>query len=125
MAARASYAPFDMGESDSELVTGNSTEYSGLRFGLFYLGLFGTIFLGSMMISTIYLGGYYGPFTNYIGFIWLIIKTLILVIISFTIWLSMPRVRIDKFINFGWKYLLPIAFVNLVIVGFLVLGGIA
>ncbi len=125
MAARASYSPFDMGESDSELVTGNTTEYSGLRFGFFYLGLFGTIFLGSMMISTIYLGGYLGPFTNYMGFIWLLIKTLILVIISLTIWLSMPRVRIDKFINFGWKYLLPIAFVNLVIVGFLVLGGIA
>ncbi len=125
MAARASYSPFDMAESDSELVTGNTTEYSGLRFGFFYLGLFGTIFLGSMMISTIYLGGYYGPFTNYIGFIWLLVKTLVLVIISLTIWLAMPRVRIDKFINFGWKYLLPISFVNLVLVGFLVLGGIA
>lgn len=125
MAARASYSPFDMGESDSELVTGNTTEYTGLRFGFFYLGLFGTIFLGSMLISTIYLGGYNGPFTSYFGFIWLMIKTFGIVVISLTIWLSMPRVRIDKFINFGWKYLLPISFVNLIIVGFLVLGGIA
>ena len=125
MAARASYSPFDMGESDSELVTGNTTEYTGLRFGFFYLGLFGTIFLGSMLISTIYLGGYNGPFTSYFGFIWLMIKTFGIVVISLTIWLSMPRVRIDKFINFGWKYLLPISSVNLIIVGFLVLGGIA
>jgi NADH-quinone oxidoreductase subunit H len=125
MAARASYSPFDMGESDSELVTGNTTEYTGLRFGLFYLGLFGTIFLGSMLISTIYLGGYNGPFIDYMGFIWLMIKTLILVVISLTIWLSMPRVRIDKFVNFGWKYLLPISFINLIITGIIVLGGIA
>ncbi len=125
MAARASYSPFDMGESDSELVTGNTTEYTGLRFGLFYLGLFGTIFLGSMLISTIYLGGYYGPYTNYAGFIWLLIKTIVLVVISLTIWLSMPRIRIDKFVNFGWKYLLPISFINLIITGILIFGGIA
>ena len=61
---------------------------TGLRFGLFYLGLFGTIFLGSMLISTIYLGGYYGPYTNYAGFIWLLIKTIVLVVISLTIWLT-------------------------------------
>ncbi|MGP6207108.1 NADH-quinone oxidoreductase subunit NuoH [Cuniculiplasma sp. SKW3] len=125
MAARASYSPFDMGESDSELVTGNTTEYSGLRFGMFYLGLFGTIFLGSMILSTLYLGGYNGPFVNYVGFIWLLIKTLVIVVISLTIWLSMPRVRIDKFVSFGWKYLLPISFINLLITGFLVLGGIS
>ncbi|MGP6219662.1 NADH-quinone oxidoreductase subunit NuoH [Caldiplasma sukawensis] len=124
MIARASYSPFDMGESDSELVTGNTTEYSGMRFGMFYLGLFGTIFLGSMLISTIYLGGYNGPYESYIGFIWLLVKTIIIVVISMTVWLSMPRVRIDKFVNFGWKYLLPISFINLVLAGILVLGGI-
>ncbi len=125
MAARASYSPFDMGESDSELVTGNTTEYSGLRFGMFYLGLFGTIFLGSMILSTMYLGGYNGPFVDDLGFIWLLIKTMVIVVISLTIWLSMPRVRIDKFVSFGWKYLLPISFINLILTGFLVLGGIS
>ncbi|MCL4346036.1 MAG: NADH-quinone oxidoreductase subunit NuoH [Candidatus Thermoplasmatota archaeon] len=125
MAARASYSPFDMGESDSELVTGNTTEYSGLRFGMFYLGLFGTIFLGSMILSTMYLGGYNGPFVDDLGFIWLLIKTMVIVVISLTIWLSMPRVRIDKFVTFGWKYLLPISFINLILTGFLVLGGIS
>ena len=124
MIARASYSPFDMGESDSELVTGDTTEYSGMRFGLFYMGLFGTIFLGSMIVSVLYLGGGSGPYSGSIGFIWLLVKTMILVVISMTVWLSMPRIRIDKFVNFGWKYLLPISFINLVITGIIVLGGI-
>ena len=62
MVARASYSPFDMGESDSELVSGYSTEYSGMRFALFYIGLFGTIFLGSLLIALLYIGGFNGPF---------------------------------------------------------------
>ncbi|MCL4357245.1 MAG: NADH-quinone oxidoreductase subunit NuoH [Candidatus Thermoplasmatota archaeon] len=125
MMARASFSPFDMGESDSELVTGNTTEYSGLRFGMFYLGLFGTIFLGSMIISSIYLGGYNGPFVGDLGFIWLLVKTLVLVIISLTVWLTMPRARIDKLVTFGWRILLPLSFLQLVVAGFLTLGGIA
>ncbi len=124
MIARASYSPFDMGESDSELVTGDTTEYGGLRFGMFYMGLFGTIFLGSMLVSVLYLGGGSGPFESSIGFVWFMVKTIILVIISLTVWLSMPRVRIDKFVNFGWKILLPLSFINLVITGIIILSGI-
>ena len=121
MIARASYSPFDMGESDSELITGFSTEYSGMRFGMFYAGLFGSILLGSFVVSLFYLGGFNGPFSGDLGAVWLGIKALILVIISFTVWLSMPRIRIDKFVNFGWKYLLPLAMINLVISGALTL----
>lgn len=124
MVARASYTPFDMGESDSELVSGYSTEYTGLRFGMFYMGMFGSIFLGSMIVSLLYLGGPSGPFSGYIGFIWLLVKSVILVLIAFTIWLSMPRIRIDKFVNFGWKYLLPASIINLVLAGILTLGGV-
>ncbi len=122
MIARASYTPFDMGESDSELVSGHSTEYTGMRFGIFYIGLFGGIFLGSMLISILYLGGYNGPYSGNLGFIYLNIKTWILVLVSFTVWLSMPRIRIDRFVNFGWKYLLPASIVNLVLAGILTLG---
>ena len=122
MIARASYSPFDMGESDSELVSGHSTEYSGMRFGMFYMGLFGSIFLSSMMVSLLYLGGYNGPFSSDAGFIFLLIKTVILVLISFTVWLSVPRIRIDKFVNMGWKYLLPISIINLIIAGIITLG---
>ncbi|MCL4315044.1 MAG: NADH-quinone oxidoreductase subunit NuoH [Candidatus Thermoplasmatota archaeon] len=119
MIARASYTPFDMGESESELVSGYSTEYTGMRFGLFYLGMFGTILLGSFIVSLFYLGGYNGPYSSDIGLIYLLIKAVIVVVISFTVWLAMPRIRIDKFVNFGWKYLLPISVINLVLAGFL------
>lgn len=122
MVARASYAPFDLGESESELVAGFSTEYTGLRFGMFYMGLFGTIFLGALVLSIFYLGGYHGPFDATIGWLWLMIRAFVLVLIFFTIWLSMPRMRVDKFVNVGWKYLLPISFVNLIISGVLTLG---
>lgn len=122
MVARASYSPFDMSESDSELVSGHSIEYSGMRFGMFYMGMFGSIFLGSMIVSLLYLGGYNGPFSGDAGFVYLLIKAMILVIISFTIWLSVPRIRIDKFVNMGWKYLLPAAVINLVLAGILTLG---
>lgn len=122
MVARASYSPFDMGESDSELVSGHSTEYTGLRFGMFYMGMFGSIFLSSMIVSLLYLGGYNGPYSSYAGFIYLLIKAVILVLLSFTIWLSVPRIRIDKFVNLGWKYLLPASVINLIIAGVLTLG---
>jgi NADH-quinone oxidoreductase subunit H len=122
MVARASYTPFDMGESDSELVSGYSTEYTGMRFAMFYIGMFGTILLGSTLLSTLYLGGYSGPFSSSIGPVWVFIKAIILVLISFTVWLSLPRIRIDKFVNFGWKYLLPVSFINLILVGILTLG---
>ncbi|MCL4438467.1 MAG: NADH-quinone oxidoreductase subunit NuoH [Candidatus Thermoplasmatota archaeon] len=122
MIARASYSPFDMGESDSELVSGHSTEYSGMRFGMFYMGLFGSIFLSSMMVSLLYLGGYNGPFSSDAGFVYLLIKTVVLVLIAFTVWLSVPRIRIDRFVNMGWKYLLPISIINLIIAGIITLG---
>ncbi len=122
MIARASYAPFDLGESESELVAGFSTEYTGMRFGIFYMGLFGTIFLGSLILSTFYLGGYHGPFGGTVGWLWLMVRAFILVLIFFTIWLAMPRMRVDRFVNVGWKYLLPISFVNLIISGALTLG---
>ncbi len=122
MVARSSYSPFDLGESDSELVSGHSTEYTGLRFGMFYMGMFGSIFLSSMIVSLLYLGGYNGPYSSYAGFIYLLIKAVILVLLSFTIWLSIPRIRVDKFVNLGWKYLLPASVINLIIAGVLTLG---
>ncbi|MGC8608376.1 MAG: complex I subunit 1/NuoH family protein, partial [Thermoplasmata archaeon] len=118
MIARSAYSPFDLSESDSEIISGYSTEYTGLRFGLFYMGMFGSIFLGSLAISLLYLGGPNGPFSADVGFIYLLIKGFIVVLISFLIWLTFPRIRIDRFINFGWKVLLPIAMVNLIWVGF-------
>ena len=122
MVARSSFSPFDMAESESELVSGYSTEYAGLRYGLFYAGLFGTIFFASLLTSLLYLGGFNGPLSQDLGFVWLLIKGVILTIIFFTVWLAMPRIRIDRLVNSGWKYLLPIAFINLILAGALTLG---
>ena len=89
---------------------------------MFYMGLFGSIFLSSMILSLLYLGGFNGPFSEGVGFIYLLIKTVILVLVAFTVWLSVPRIRIDKFVNMGWKYLLPISILNLIIAGIITLG---
>ncbi|MEM0133240.1 NADH-quinone oxidoreductase subunit H [Acidiplasma sp.] len=121
MVARASFTPFDLAESDSELITGYTTEYSGMRFGLFYIGLFGMVYLGSFFVSILYLGAYNGPASSDLGFIYLFIKTIILVLIAFLAWVSLPRIRVDKFVNLGWKYLLPISIINLVYAGLFVL----
>ncbi len=121
MIARASYTPYDLAESDSELISGYTTEYSGMRFGFFYIGLFGMVYLGSFFISILYLGGYNGPLTSDLGFIYLFIKTDILVLIAFLVWVSLPRIRIDKFVNLGWKYLLPLSVINLIYAGFFIL----
>ncbi len=125
MIARSAYSPFDLSESDSEIISGYSTEYTGLRFGLFYMGMFGSIFLGSLAISLLYLGGFNGPFTTDAGFIYLLIKGFVMVLVSFLIWLTFPRIRIDRFINFGWKVLLPVAIINLIWVGFFTLEVMA
>ncbi len=121
MVARASYSPFDLSESDSELISGATTEYGGMRFGLFYIGLFGMVYLGSFLVSLLYLGGYNGPVSSQLGFIYLLVKTIILVLIAFLIWVSLPRMRIDRFVQFGWKYLLPLAVINLIYAGVFVL----
>ena len=121
MVARASMSPFDMGESDSELISGYTTEYSGMRFGLFYVGLFGMVYLTSFIIAILYLGGANGPFESYTGFFYLLIKTVILVLIAFVVWVTLPRIRIDRFVNLGWKYLLPLSMANLVYAGLFVL----
>ncbi|HEU12487.1 MAG: NADH-quinone oxidoreductase subunit NuoH [Thermoplasmata archaeon] len=114
MVAKMAVVPFDLPESESELVSGFNVEYSGLRFGIFYLGVFGSIFLASLFISVVYLGGgsdfiFYGS-----GYIWLLIKAFIFMFIFLTLWIALPRIRVDRFMNFGWKILLPLSLINLV-----------
>lgn len=114
MVAKMAVVPFDLPESESELVSGFNVEYSGLRFGIFYLGVFGSIFLGSLFISVVYLGGGSDFILYGTGYVWLLIKSFIFMFIFLTLWISLPRIRVDKFMNFGWKVLLPLSLVNLV-----------
>ncbi len=110
--------PFDTPEAPNEIVAGYMTEYSGVYFVLFYLGEFIHIFLGGAIIATLFLGGPAGPVLP--GFIWFLIK--IWAVFLFTQWArsAIPRVRIDQVLEIGWKGLLVLSFVNLVLTALIV-----
>ncbi|MEL9998721.1 MAG: NADH-quinone oxidoreductase subunit NuoH [Thermoplasmata archaeon] len=114
MVAKMAVVPFDLPESESELVSGFNVEYSGLRFGVFYLGVFGSVFLASLFISVVYLGGGSDFIIFGSGYFWLLIKAFIFMFIFLTLWIALPRIRVDKFMNFGWKILLPLSIINLI-----------
>ncbi|MFC3478774.1 complex I subunit 1/NuoH family protein [Halobacterium litoreum] len=105
--------PFDTPEAPTEIVAGYMTEYSSIYFVLFYMGEFIHIFLGGAIVTTLFLGGPAGPVLP--GFVWFIIK--IWSVFLFTQWCrsAMPRVRIDQLIEIGWKGMLVLSFVNLVL----------
>jgi NADH-quinone oxidoreductase subunit H len=110
--------PFDVPEAPTEIVAGYQTEYSSVYFVLIYLGEFIHIFLGGALMATLFLGGPAGPLLP--GFVWFLIK--IWGFYLFTQWLrsAMPRLRIDQFIEIGWKGLLVLAFANLILTAVLV-----
>ncbi len=110
--------PFDVPEAPTEIVAGYQTEYSSVYFVLIYLGEFIHIFLGGALMATLFLGGPAGPVLP--GFVWFLIK--IWAFFLFTQWLrsAMPRLRVDQFIEIGWKGLLVLAFANLILTAVLV-----
>ena len=110
--AEANRAPFDIPEAESELVAGFHTEYSGMRFALFFLGEYTSIFVSSAVAATLFLGGWLGPAFLPLP-IWFFIKTY--AIILGVIWLrwTFPRLRSDQLMAFCWKILIPAALVNL------------
>ncbi len=113
MIGRQSIPPFDLPESGSELVSGFSTEYSGMRYGIFYMGNFGFMALSAFVVAVVYLGGWEGPI--FPGTVWLIIKGAVFIFIFLLTWISLGRVRIDQLLQLGWKYLLPLSILNLLI----------
>src|SRR4030043_1558777 len=115
--AETGRAPFDLLEAESELVAGYQTEYSGLKFGMFYVGEFLHAFTISALTATLFLGGWRGPWAEQIpilGVAWFFIKAFIVYFVVVLIRISMPRLRIDQMLNFNWKFLTPIALVLLI-----------
>jgi len=119
--AELNRGPFDLPESESELVAGYVTEYSGMRFGMFYLNEYGGLTIMSMVAVTLFFGGWQGPFAealvfwgvSWIGIVLFLIKTYILVFALIWIRLSFPRLQVDQLMAFAWKVLIPLGLVNI------------
>ncbi len=113
--AELNRTPFDMPEAESELVAGYNTEYSGMKFALFFLAEYSNLFLTSALAVCLFFGGWLGPILP--PLIWFIIKTYTLMFVVIWVRGTLPRVRIDHFMDLGWKILLPTALVWIMITG--------
>jgi NADH-quinone oxidoreductase subunit H len=118
-AAESKRIPFDLPEAENELGAGFHMEYSGMRFGLFFIGEYVHIQVLGALIAVFFLGGWHGPFLP--GPVWLLIK--ILLVSLFMIWMrgTLPRLRYDQLMVIGWKVLIPLALINIVVTGAFVL----
>jgi len=119
--AEINHTPFDIPEAESEIVSGFNTEYSGFRFAAFYLAEFVNLFIVCALAVLLFLGGW-KPFTNPIaGTICFIAKTYVLIFVAMWVRSTFPRFRLDQFMNFGWKFMLPLSLVNIFVTGAIVL----
>ena len=125
--------PFDLPEAEEELVAGYQTEYSGIKFGLFYLASYLNLLVSSLFVTVLYLGGWNFsiPYISFLGFFQMnkimgilemligifitLTKAYLFLFISITIRWTLPRMRMDQLLNLGWKFLLPISLGNLLL----------
>jgi NADH-quinone oxidoreductase subunit H len=112
--------PFDIPESESEIIAGFHSEYSGMKFGMFFVGEYVGIILISSLTVALYFGGWQGP-----GFlppvVWFILKTFVFIVLFILLRASLPRPRYDQLMDFGWKILLPITIINLMVTAAIIL----
>lgn len=122
--AETNRPPFDLPEAESELVAGFHTEYSGMRFAMFFLAEFANMFVSAAIAAAIFLGGWMPPIPV-LSFIptpvWFLIKTYIIVLIFMWFRWTFPRIRVDQLMEFSWKVLTPIALINIVVTAVAVL----
>jgi len=112
--------PFDLAEAESELIAGFHSEYSGMKFGMFFVGEYIGVILISAAISLLYFGGWLGPVLP--PGIWFAIKTLAFICLFILLRAALPRPRFDQLMSWGWKFMLPLALVNLLVTGAVVLA---
>jgi NADH-quinone oxidoreductase subunit H len=112
--------PFDLPEAENELVAGFHTEYSGFKFAMFYVGEYIGITLNSVMVVTLFFGGWQGPWLPPV--VWFLLKTMFFIWVFILVRGSLPRPRYDQLVGFGWKVMLPLALANLAVTGAVVLA---
>ncbi len=114
--AEVNRTPFDLPEAEQELVAGFNVEYSGMKFAMFFLAEFLNMFTASAIAVTLFFGGWNGPLLP--SWMWFLIKTLAIVFVLMWFRWTYPRLRVDHLMEFAWKWLLPLAFLNLILTGF-------
>ena len=112
--------PFDIPEAENELNAGFHTEYSSMKFGMFFVGEYVGITLISAMIVTLFFGGWLGPILP--PLVWFVLKTFFFIFLFFVMRASLPRPRFDQLMSYGWKVMLPLALVNLLVTGAIVVA---
>ncbi|EPJ52930.1 MAG: NADH dehydrogenase (quinone) [Osedax symbiont Rs2] len=113
--AESHRAPFDLPEAEHEIVAGFHTEYSSMKFGMFFIGEYLGVILISAMIVTLFFGGWQGPLLP--PLLWFLLKTSAFVLFFILLRAATPRPRYDQLMAFGWKYMLPLALLNLLLTG--------
>ena len=113
--------PFDLPEAENELGAGYHTEYSGMRFGLFFLGEYITLITLGSFVAVFFLGGWHGPILP--PFVWFVIKVSSIAFVVIWLRATLPRIRYDQLMNVGWKVLIPVALLNIIITGAVILAG--
>lgn len=113
--AELNKSPFDMLEAEQEIIAGYHTEYTGMRFALFFMAEYANLFVMAALGVTLFLGGWHGPFLP--SWLWFMIKSYLM--IFFLLWLrwTLPRARIEKMMQFNWKILIPISIANIFVTG--------
>jgi NADH-quinone oxidoreductase subunit H len=120
--AETNRAPFDLPEAETELVAGYHTEYSGMRWGLFQMAEYVNLIMLSALATTLFLGGWHGPWDDWFGPVWFLLKVGVMIFLFIWLRTTVPRLRYDQLMRFGWKILLPVATVNAVVTAALVVA---
>lgn len=128
--AEVNRTPFDIPEAESELVSGYHTEYSGMKFALFFLGEYGNTYLVAIMFTILFMGGWQSPFGNpdplhLPGIMWLLGKSFLFVLLMMWVRWTLPRLRVDQLMSLSWKLLIPAGFVAMAVTAAAIMLGVA
>ncbi|MEA1961999.1 MAG: NADH-quinone oxidoreductase subunit NuoH [Bacillota bacterium] len=113
--AELNRGPFDMPEAEQELTAGAYTEYTGMRWALFFLAEYTNLVAVSALMATVFLGGWQGPWLP--SWLWIIVKTYLVMQVFFYLKWTFPRIRMDHLMSFSWKFLIPVSLANIVLTG--------